>query len=158
MSFLPKQRDWKRIRPTSLREAFRLCKEHAREKKNLSIDHIAELLDATPDALYKWLSNASMPSGKIQAYECICGIHLVTEYLAATGNRIVIEIPTGRAVDALEINHLQLVINDAIGTLIRYYNGGADQASTEAGLTEILRGVAWHRENVHKSAQPELEL
>ena len=143
---------------SSLREAFRLCKEHAREKKNLSVERIAELLDASPDALYKWLSNASMPAGKIQTYEYICGIHLVSEYLAASGRRVVIEIPAGKTVDALEINQLQTVINDAVGTLIRFYSGDAEQAATEAGLTEILKDVAWHRENVHKSDQPELEL
>lgn len=158
MTFPKKRRNWKRVRPNSLREAFRLNKDYAAEKKNLSVEQIAELMDVSVEALYKWLSNASMPAGKIQTYEYICGINFVSDYLAASANRIVIEIPTGKASSALEINDLQRVVNDAIGTLIRFYNGDAEQAATEAGLTEILLGVAWHRENVHKAEQPELDL
>ena len=158
MAFLKKQRNLKRVHPGSLIEAFRLCKEHAREKKNLSVERIAELMDASPDALYKWLSKASMPSGKIQAYEHICGIRLVSEYLAASGNRIVIEIPAGRLVEPIELNELQAVINDAMGKLIRFYDGTAERDVTEACLSAVIMGAAWHRENVRKAEQPELDL
>ncbi len=158
MTFPKKPRNWKRVQARSLRDAFRLCKDHARERRNLSVERIAELLDTSPDALYKWLSNASMPSGKVQAYEHICGIHLVTEYLAASGSRVVIQIPAGRPADAMDINRLQAAIADAIGKLIRFYHGESAQADTEAALSEILKDLAWHRENVHKAEQPELAL
>lgn len=158
MTFPKKRRNWKRVHPTSLREAFRLCKEHAREKRNLSVERIAELMDASPDALYKWLSNASMPSGKIPTYEHICGINLVSQYLAASGGCVVIEIPTGKTANALELNELQAVVTDAMGKLIRFYNGEVGIEETESGLTAVLKGVAWHRENISKSEQPELDL
>ena len=158
MSFQKKRRNWKRLHPHSLREAFRLCKEHGRERKNLSVERIAELMDASPDALYKWLSNASMPSGKIAAYEHICGIHYVSEYLAASANRVVIEIPTGRKASALDLSELQAVMSEAMSHLIRYYQGEAEQEQTENELTLVLKGVAWHRENIHKGVQPEFNL
>jgi transcriptional regulator with XRE-family HTH domain len=158
MSYQKRQRNWKRLHPNSLREAFRLCKEFGRERKNLSVERIAELMDSSPDALYKWLSNASMPSGKIASYEHICGIHYVSEYLAAGANRVVIEIPSGRRADALELTELQAVMSEALSHLIRYYKGEADQVETEGELTEVLKGVAWHRENVHRNLQPEFEL
>ena len=146
------------MRAGSLREAFRLTKEYGRERKNFSVERIAELLDCSPDALYKWLSNGSMPSGKIQAYEHICGIHLVSEYLAASANRIVIEIPTGKAANAADISELQAVISESVTKLIRFYRGEADQLETEDALTGVLNSVAWHRVNVHKTDQPELNL
>ncbi|MEJ1402530.1 MAG: helix-turn-helix transcriptional regulator [Candidatus Sedimenticola sp. (ex Thyasira tokunagai)] len=158
MPFQKKRRNWKRMRPTSLREALRLCKEHGREKKNLSVERIAELMDVSPDALYKWLSNASMPAGKIANYEHICGCHFASDYLAASNNRLVIEIPTGKAATALDINELQATFTDALHKLIKFYSCEADQRETEDGLTHCLAGLAWHRENVHKADQPELEL
>ncbi len=158
MAFQKRRRNWKRLHPNSLREAFRLCKEHARETKNLSVERISELLDVSPDALYKWLSNGSMPSGKIQAYEHVCGIHYVSQYLAASANRLVIEVPTGRSAASMEINELQVAFGDAVKALIQYYDARMDQQATEDALTHILAGLAWHRENVHKAEQPELEL
>ena len=50
-------RNWKRIQPSSLRDALRLCKDHALEKKNYSVERIADLMGITADLLYKWLAN-----------------------------------------------------------------------------------------------------
>ena len=36
-------RNWKRIQPSSLRDALRLCKDHALEKKRYSVERIADL-------------------------------------------------------------------------------------------------------------------
>lgn len=38
------RRNWKRIRPHSLRYALELCKEHARERRNLSVVSATSLL------------------------------------------------------------------------------------------------------------------
>lgn len=158
MSFQSKRRDWKRVQPNSLREAFRLCKDYAAEKRRLSVARIADEMGITEDLLYRYLSDGSMKAREIRIFEGICGARYVTHHLAASGNRVVVEIPSGRAAQALEVNELQAIIAEAIGKLIRFYNGDAGQADTEAGLTEVLQGVAWHRENVHKAEQPELEL
>ena len=56
------RRNWKRVTPNSLRDALRLCKDHALEKKNLSVERIADLMGITADVLYKWLSNGRMPA------------------------------------------------------------------------------------------------
>jgi len=57
MAFPKHKRNWKQVRAASLKEALRLCKDFSRELKNLSMEHIAELMDASPDALYKWLAD-----------------------------------------------------------------------------------------------------
>ena len=78
------RRNWKRIQPSSLRDALRLCKDHALEKKNYSVERIADLMGITADLLYKWLANGRMPASAIPAYELITGINFVTRWLAAS--------------------------------------------------------------------------
>lgn len=123
MSFQAKRRDWKRVQPSSLREAFRLCKDHAVEQRRLSVARIADEMGITEDLLYRYLSDGSMKAREIRIFEGICGARYVTNHLAASGNRVVVEIPSGRAAQALEVNELQAVIAEAIGKLIRFYNG-----------------------------------
>ena len=79
------RRNWKRVHPSSLHDALRLCKDHALEKRNCSVERkrIAELMDVTADLLYKWLSNGRMPVSSVPAYEHICGINFVSRWLAA---------------------------------------------------------------------------
>ena len=45
--------------------------------------------------LYKWISNARMPAVCIRSYETACGIDYATRWLAASANRLLIDIPTG---------------------------------------------------------------
>jgi len=72
------------VQPTSLRDALRLCKDHALERSNYSVERIADLMDVSSDLLYKWLSTGKMPVSSVPAYEHICGISLVTRWLAAS--------------------------------------------------------------------------
>jgi hypothetical protein len=37
-----KRRNWNALQPSSLRQALELCKEYARERRNLSVERIAE--------------------------------------------------------------------------------------------------------------------
>ena len=49
------RRNWKRIQPTSLRNALELCKDHAKERHNLSVERIAEqmgLADLASDPVH----------------------------------------------------------------------------------------------------------
>lgn len=156
MAFLKKRRNWKRIRPNDLRESFRLCKEHARERKNLSVERIAELMGVSADLLYKWLANAKMPASLIPLYEHICSIHFVTDYLNAANGQISIKIPTGKCSTPMELADLQMIASEAMRKLLRFYNGEADSGDTVNALTDLLEGVAWHRMNIEKMDQPEL--
>lgn len=158
MTFPARRRDWKRVRPTNIRESFRLCKEFARERKNLSVARIAELMGISEDLLYKWLSNGKMPANLIPTYEHICGCHFATEYLAGGAARLVIEIPTGRNADPMEMGQLQLQLTETVALLMRYYKGEANQQQTLDSITNALIGLATHRENVARGEQVELDL
>lgn len=151
------RRNWKRVHPNSLRDALRLCKDHALEKYNYSVERIAELMSVTPDVLYKWLATGKMPAIHIPAYEYICGIKLVTRYQATSAGFLVIEPPTGRNVKAADMQVLQELLTTAAGNLLRFYDQRADAAEALASIQQGMEGLAWHKGNVEKHLQPELE-
>lgn len=152
------RRDWKRVVPASLIEAFRLCKDYAKEKRNLSVERIAELMAVTPDALYKWLATGRMPAILIPAYEHICGIDFVSRHLAASAGRLVLEMPTGRSVKPSDVQELQELLNAAVGGILEFASGKADAAEVLVAIERSMGGLAWHRTNIEKHQQPELEL
>ena len=157
---LPKvRRNWKRIQPRSLRHAMELCIQFAKEKHNLSVERIAERMGlANHWNLYKWMENGRMPAVSIPAFELACGIDFVTRHLAASAHKLLIDMPTGKKADATDINELQGGMTDAIGLLIKFYQGGAEAGETIAAISSSLSEMAWHRENVRKHSEPELSL
>lgn len=148
-------RNWKRIQPHNLRDALRLCKDHALEKKHYSVGRIADLMGITEDLLYKWLANGKMPANLIPSYEQICGINFVTRWLAASTGHLMISIPTGRNASAQDMQQLQEALNTAVGKLLQFYANKADAASTLAAIQQGMEGLAWHKGNVEKHLQPE---
>jgi len=151
-------RNWKRIYPSSVAEALRLCKDHARERRNLSVERIAELLGVTVDVLYKWLSTGRIPASLIPGYEHACGIALVSQYLATRSGRMVIDMPTGRAANPESIQALQEAVHGAVGALLAYYRGSGDAARTLESVMAGMEQLAYHHNNVQQADAPELGL
>lgn len=152
------RRNWKKVVPTSLKQALVLCKDHAREVRNLSVERIAELMGISPDVLYKWLGNGRMPLILIANYEHICGINLVTRYQAASAGLLVVPVPKGRDITATDMQHLQQQLHDACGALLKFYGGNAEAAETLAAIQSGLEELAWHRGNVALHSTPQLDL
>lgn len=153
------KRNWKRVQPTGLRNALELCKDHAREMRHRSVERIAEEMGLTDHwALYKWLQSGRMPVNLVRPYETSCGIDFVTRWLACSEGRLLISIPTGRHADPIEMAALQGVMHEAVGKLLAFYSGKADAEETLGAIQQAMEGLAWHRGNVQKHAQPELEL
>lgn len=152
-------RHWKRVRPTSLLNGIELCLEHGREKLNRGVDRISECMgEETHHNLYKWAASGRMPAVKIRAFEQACGANFVTRWLASSAGLMVIEVPTGRHGTSDDVLALQETLNDAVGALLQFYAGKADQAGVIARLTAGLEGLAYHRTAVEKNEQPELDL
>lgn len=152
------RRNWKRLQPTSLRHALELCKDHARERRNLSVERIADEMGITDHwSLYKWIQSGRFPANLIRPYETVCGIDFATRWLVASAGRLVVDIPSGRNASATDINGLQAVLNDAVGALIGFYAGRAQVDETLGSLQAALETLAAHRGNVVKHAQPELD-
>lgn len=153
------RRNWKRIQPTSLRHALELCKDHARERLNRSVEQLAELMGMTDHwTLYKWLESGRMPVVMLRPYQAACGIDFVTRWIAGSAGKLLIDIPTGRHLQAADITDLHGAFADATKLLTDFYAGRADQAETLEALTHHMQQVAWHHGNVGAHTNPQLEL
>ncbi|CAD6366709.1 hypothetical protein SHEWT2_01190 [Shewanella hafniensis] len=153
------RRNWKKVRANNLRHSMELCLEFAREKQNLSVDRVADLMGLPSKwTLYKWLENGRIPAVLIRPFEHACGADYMTLYIAASSNRLVIDIPSGRKATNTEVNELQGSFSEAMGLLIRFYQGQSAAEDTITALNNVMGGIAWHSENVSKSQEPELAM
>ena len=153
------RRNWKALQPSSLRHAFELCKDHARERLNKSVEGIAEDMGLADHwVLYKYLQKGSMPANLIRPYELACGIDCVTRYLAASNGRLLVQIATGRKLAHADIVELHEHFAKALQLMTEFYAKPGDPAETLAALTTHMEHVAWHRQNVAQHANPQLEL
>ncbi|MBB4845008.1 hypothetical protein HNP55_003554 [Paucibacter oligotrophus] len=154
------RRNWKTYQPASLRDALKACKDFALERQQLSVERIAERMGLEDHwALYKWIANGRMPLVNVHAYEHACGCCFVTRWLAATGNKLLVDIPRGKAPQAGELMALNAGCAQALQLLTNFYaaNGQADPAATLEALRTHLEQVAYHHKNVAAYAAPELE-
>lgn len=152
------KRNWKRLTPHSLRDAFRLVKDHGLAERRLSVERLAELMGKTPDWLYKCMADGSMPANLIPAFESFCGADYVSRHLSVSAGKLVIEAPVGRACDACDIQALQEILNAAVGKLLAFH---ADKAAPEeviASVTDAMQKLVWHRQNAADRGQPSLDL
>lgn len=154
-----RRRNWNKIQPTSLRQALELCKDHARETRNLSVERLAERIGLTDHwTLYKWIQTGRIPTNMIGPFEDACGIDFVTRWLAGSKGKLLISIPTGRRVKALDIQALQEQLTSAVGQLLAFYDGRIPVEDALAAIHSGMCGLAWHHVNVSKHLQPELNL
>lgn len=144
--------------PTSLRAAFEADKAHALARHRLNVERLAELMGTTPATLYKWLETDAMPVNRLAAWEHITRSDCVVRYLAASAHKVVIDIPHGHASGPSDVQGLQTTLNHAVGALLDFHAGRLDRDGCIAAITGGLEVLAWHRENVRKNDQPELEL
>jgi hypothetical protein len=150
--------NWKRVQPTSLSHAMELCIQFAKARHNRSIDLIADLMGLTNKwSIYKWIENGNLPARLIRPFEHACGCDFITRYLAHSAHRLLIDIPTGRKAKPIEIPELYQNFSDAVGVLAKFYEGNTEAEEAIARITGLMEGLAWHRSNVEKHLQPELE-
>ena len=153
------RRNWKTIQPTGLRHAFELCKDHARERLNKSVEGIAEDMGLADHwVLYKYLQKGSMPANLIKPYELACGVDYVTRWMAASNGRLLVQVATGRKLNPTDVAELHEHFAKALQLMTEFYAKPGDPAETLAALTTHMEHVAWHRQNVAQHANPQLEL
>lgn len=125
----------------------------------MSVERIAELMGLADHwTLYKWLSTGRMPMVMVPVYEATCGCYYVTRWLASSSGKLLIDIPTGRALDADDVQALQTQLTLTTGALLSFYAGNKDADETLGAITHALEILAWHRGNVAQHDQPQLEL
>lgn len=144
---------------TSLRIAFEHDKRTALIEHRRGIERIAELMNnVKPATLYDWIDEIRMPVHALPAWEHATGGSSVMRYLVSQGNRLVIDIPRGRALVAGDVQDLQRSTHEAIGALLGFSEGRTSADEAMAALLHAMGAMAWHRENVRRSSQPELDL
>lgn len=153
------RRNWRVWRPTSLQEAVEGCVQYAQHRDpRLNVERIADLVGESKWNIYKWIQTGGIPAKKIPGFELACGRCYITEYLATSARKIVIDMPTGRMPDDSDVHALQQSCTDAIGALLAYAQGKADAANTIDHLTAAMTRLAHERAQVERHAQPELSL
>jgi hypothetical protein len=153
------KRNWKRATPRSLRHGMELCLGFAKERKNLNVDRIADLMGVSSKwTLYKWLENASMPVKLVAPFENACGCHFMTQYQATSAHKLLIDIPSSKPAKEEDLLALQTGFNEAVNVLASFYKGTEEASVTLAELTRHMTEIAAHRARVEKVAEPELEL
>lgn len=148
-----------RENPISVRHAMELCVNHAKAKRNLSVERIVDLMgESSTSTVYKWLESGRMPVVKLRAFEHVCGADYVTRYLAHSNNKLLIDMPSGRGAEHRELNELSVAAHQVIGMLIGFYDGQQSADETVGALTSLIEDLAHQRGNVAKHQQPELLL
>ncbi|EPO8089461.1 hypothetical protein [Pseudomonas aeruginosa] len=152
------RRNWKRAQPRTMCQAVEWSLEFAAEHR-LNAERIGERMGLPSHwVIYKWASEGRMPAVLIPAFEHACGINLVSRWLAATGGKLLVDLPTGRNCTAEDMQELQAVLHTTTGALLAFYSGAADAAATLGAIQVGLESLAWHRGNVQQHAHPQLEL
>lgn len=156
-----RKRVWKHARARSIGHAMELCLEYAREKHNLSVDRVADRMGlANKWNIYKWMENGRLPALLIRPFEvaCDCPQSFVTNYLAGSAHKLVIDIPTGRKCSQDDLLKIQTEFNEAVNLLAEFYKSAANTDETIGALTTVMQELAGQRENVSKTSNPELDL
>ena len=152
------QASWKNRQPSSLRQAMEWCLEHARVRHNRSVDRVADLMGiANKWAIYKWLESGRLPAILIRPFEEACGVDYVTRFVGASAHKLLIDIPTGKRTSETDINSLQGSFTEAVSLLLKFYGGKANADETLSALTTTMSHLAWHRGEVERNRNPELD-
>ncbi|WP_410499671.1 hypothetical protein [Chitinibacter sp. S2-10] len=117
-----------------------------------------DLMGTTQQTYSRWVSEGVMPANRILQFEHLTGANFVSNYLTLAAGRMPIELPIGRKADQVETLDLQAQQADAIALLIKFYQGKAALDETLEAIDLVLRGFSYHRANVVKVAEPELDL
>jgi len=153
------RRNWKRYQPPTLRDALQGDKDFALERHNLSIERIAERMGEVDHwSLYKWIANGRMPLVLLPAYEHACGIGLVKRWMAASDNKLLVDMPIGRKATGGDMVEINSGFASALQLLTDFYaTNGSNPAETLDALRLHLEQMAYHQQNVAQFATPELE-
>ncbi|MEM5618498.1 hypothetical protein AAHB60_15000 [Pseudomonas aeruginosa] len=112
----------------------------------------------THSTLYKWIGNGRLPlSHDPVRWSNACGLPLITRYLAAAHGKLLVDIPIGKACNASDLQQLQVVLHNATGALMAFYDGKQSAEQTLDAIRAGLESLAWHHGNVAQAETPQLD-
>lgn len=149
---------WRPVQPSSLEHATLLCTDYALHRHNRSIPQIADIVGVSKWTIHKWIGEGTIPTRRIRPFEFACDATFITQWIAGSAQKLVIDIPRGAAADQDSLLDLQNQMNEAVGLLTRFYRGDAEAPQVLQGVTQAMKQLAGHRANVVKADAPELGL
>lgn len=144
-------------RPISLADAVDLDEENGLQDKRRPRKVMEELMHTSRSEYGRWMNDLELPLGKLLQWSEFCGSTHTIEYLALAAGKLVIDIPTGRTMASHDIHALQTVLNEAVGQILNFAAGKADAPTALAAIQTGMASLAWHKVNIEKHQQPELE-
>ena len=110
-------------------------------------------------SLYKWIESGRFPAVLLTSYQNVCGINLVTRWMAMHERRLLVDMPVGKAGDEDDMVALATQFSQAVQLLRDFYksSGATDPAPVLAALRSHLESVAHHHFNVSGFSEPELD-
>jgi hypothetical protein len=144
--------------PTSIPTAFEIDRRFAQRYRQMSVERLAELRKTSPGNLYKRMEDGTMHVADLAAWFHDTGGRAVISFLAAQAGGVFIAMPTGRKVGPQDIQALQEALTQAVGALLEFHAGRLDADHCISSLWDGMASLAWHRANVEKVGQPELDL
>ncbi len=153
------KRNWKRYRPTDLRSAIEACVDYAADKKNRSIDRIADRMGTNKWTLYKWIESGKLPANQIAPFELACSSPpFVSIHLSLVAGFLPVQIPTGKRPTGDETLEVQSVCNSAVQEIVRFARDEVEAEDVVAAILPALQQLAFHKNNAERFIQPELSL
>lgn len=136
-----------------------LCIQYAKERHHLSVEQIADRMGlASHWSLYKWMESGRMPANLIRPFEVVCGCQFVTQYIASSAHKLLVDIPSSAPAKDTDLTAMNGNFGRAITALASFYQGNAEAETTISELTSLLTEIASHRVRVERSCEPELDL
>lgn len=139
--------------PTSLNHAFKLCIQHAKDHRKLSVLNISQKMNVTADLLYKWISTGNMPIQKVVIFESVCGANFVTQWQANVSGLIAMPVVLASA-KLSPAAFLDKLLNYAKN--INQFQNETDVKKLEKIVrltTEMMQLCAAQRDSTHKKIE-----
>ena len=152
------KRYWKTVVPNSITHAMQLCKEHAFEKQNFSVQRIADRMTVNPDTLYKYMGTGRMPANLIIAFEQTCEINFVTEYLAHSQGQLLVPVPNGTRAAHKDQLELQIFMTEVSAQITKCHNQQCEPQEAIDAITTLMKDLAFQKKNIAKLSDPQPEL
>ena len=134
-----------------------MCKDFAKDKHNLSVERIADEMGLTAGRLYQHLENGDMPFNRVRSFQNACRCHYVTQYMAHGDDYILIKMPKGKKISDEKMLQFSATYSKALNELTEFHTHHQNPEAVIAALSEHLEKTAWHRANVERTSQPQLD-
>lgn len=147
-----------KVKATDFDNAIYLTKSYAKAKGKPS-KVMADLMGVELKTYYRWMTDGTMPLNRVLQFEALAGCHFISEFLCIFhGNKIVIDIPTGKKVKTKDVASLQKLLAVTVSHLSDFYESNNKEVQvTLESLNQSLSALGFHQRNVQKAGFPELD-